>query len=48
MQGRLGRNLAVTHEGQVAVINSSFEQGKASRIVLIRGSPTSRFSLGSG
>ena len=48
LQGKLGRKLAVTPDGQVALVNSRFREGEASRVWLLRGGPTSRSSLGPG
>ena len=48
LQGKLMNKLAVTSGGEAAVVHSTFTEGKQSRIWLFRGSPRSRFSLGSG
>ena len=37
LQGLLMRKLAVSPEGQVAVVNSSFQEKRASRVWLLRG-----------
>lgn len=42
LQGLLMRKLAVSGAGEVAVVNSSFEPGEASRVRLVRGRTTER------
>lgn len=40
LQGRLMKKLAVSRAGHVAIVNSSFREGEASRVWLIRGRPS--------
>lgn len=48
LQGKLMDKLAVTPGGEVALVHSTFTEGRRSRIWLFRAGPSSRFSLRSG
>ena len=48
LQGKLTDKLAVNADGEVAVVNSSFHEGRRSRVWLLRARPAGRFSLGPG